>query len=127
MAVNWRGRRYPLRWRNICKMVNGVFGINDAAFIFAYQEAEKEDIIRCLKLLYSTIEGTMPMDRDFGLNSDFLGKPIPVAQNELALELVKKTNQYESRVSVEKVTYHESEEGQIIPVIHLVKGEDEDE
>lgn len=93
---------------------------------FTTRNTEIDDIRRCLSTLYSTREGTQPLDRKFGLNADFIGKPIPVAQNLLAFEIIQKTEIYEKRVVVKSVTYnHEAESGKLVPVVHLTRREAE--
>lgn len=87
------------------------------------ESLEIEDIRRCLNMLYATKEGEQPLDREFGLNTDFLAEPIPVAQSKFALEVVKKTAKYEPRVTVQKVDYEVAEStGQLVPKIYLIKG-----
>lgn len=83
---------------------------------------EAEDIKRCLTALYSVREGEQPLDREFGLSQEFLDKPVPVARNLLALEVIDKTKRYETRVSVEKVEYDTGGDGRLIPVICLKRG-----
>lgn len=86
------------------------------------------NIASCLALLYGTKAGTMPMDRDFGLEAGFIGKPLPVAMNGLALEIAQKTEKYEKRVEVAEVTFsYNAALGQLSAVVHLVKREDDGE
>ena len=87
------------------------------------------DIKRCLNYLYSTRAGSQPMDRDFGINYDgVVGKPIEVAKNTLALEIISKTEKYEPRVIVDSVDFSVDElNGQLIPIIHIMKGDENDE
>lgn len=96
---------------------------------FDYSSPMIEDIKRCLSTLYSTREGSQPLDRNFGLNCSFVGKPIPVARNEFALEVVEKTEMYEPRAKVSDITYEYNEnDGVMHPTIHLEKGDEyEDE
>lgn len=84
---------------------------------------EATDIRRCLTTLYSVKEGEQPLDRGFGISWEFMDQPMPIAQNILALEIIKKTNRYETRVSVDKVEYEHGDEGQLIPAIHLKRGD----
>lgn len=92
---------------------------------FDYTSSEIGNIKRCLATLYSTKEGSQPLDRKFGLNNSFMGKPLPVAKNEFALEVVEKTELYEPRVKVSEITYHHDEkEGVMYPTIHLEKGDE---
>ena len=87
------------------------------------EKAESEKIRRCLNTLYSVREGEQPLDREFGLAQDFLDQPMPAAQNLLALEIIKKTARYEPRVIVEKVEYEHREDGTLIPIVNLKRGE----
>lgn len=96
--------------------------------VFSYYEKDAHEIIRCLKTLYTTVEGTQPLDRKFGLSREFLGQPIPVAQNMYRIEVIEKTDIYEPRVKVSEVTFNvNAEEGEIYPVIKLEKGDEDDE
>lgn len=88
-----------------------------------FPETEAEDIRRCLTALYSVREGEQPLDRDFGINPSFLDQPMPIARNLFALEVLEKTGRYEKRVTVDKVDYRFDQEGQMIPVIDLKRGE----
>lgn len=47
---------------------------------FDYASGDIADIKRCLECLYQTAEGTCPLDREFGLNTDFVGMPMDVAR-----------------------------------------------
>lgn len=91
---------------------------------FDYDSPEAEDILRCLETLYSTRKGSQPLDRNLGLDWSFIDKPLPVAQQEYAFEVIKKTKEYEPRVKVQDVTYEFDEiNGKMKPVITLEKGE----
>ncbi len=91
---------------------------------FAVTGPEAEDIRSCLSALYSIREGTQPLDRAFGLSTEFIGKPLPTAQNELALEIIQKTRIYEPRVSVKQVLFEsEAENGRIRPVVYVERSE----
>lgn len=88
-----------------------------------HTSSETEDIKRCLRMLYTTKEGEQPLDREFGLNIDFVGEPMPVAQSKFSQEIVRKTAMYEPRVAVQKVTYEKDGiSGMLIPKIYLTKG-----
>lgn len=77
-----------------------------------------EEIIEDLKFLYTTPVGSIPLNRDFGIEQDFLSYPEPIAKNMLSVEVIKKTEQYEPRVFVESVTFKKNDET-IIPVIQI--------
>ncbi|NBH27681.1 hypothetical protein D3Z60_18330 [Lachnospiraceae bacterium] len=101
-----------------------MFEAQDIKIRFDYSDPEAEDILRCLNTLYSTKEGTQPLDRNFGLNWAFIDKPLPVAQQEYAFEVIKKTREYETRVRVREVTYEFDESnGKMTPVVTLGRGD----
>lgn len=90
---------------------------------FNYSASDIDDIRRCLSTLYATATGTMPNDRDFGLDQSFLDMPPPIAKSEFTLEVVEKTEIYEPRVNVEGVTFASDPEGSILyATIELSKG-----
>ena len=88
-----------------------------------FSESEAGDISRCLTTLYSVRAGEQPLDREFGIDNSFLDKPLPVAKNMFALEVIEKTKKYEKRVLVEKVEYNYDTNGRLIPTVFCKRGE----
>ena len=80
-------------------------------------ESEIEDIRRCLTTLYSTPVGSVALDRDFGLDPTLLDYPTETAKSLLAVEIMKKTAQYEKRVEVKEVTFTINIEGLFKPKV----------
>lgn len=74
---------------------------------------EQEDILRCLRTLIMTPAGTVPLDRDFGIDNSLLGYPVDVAQNLLAVEIIQKVMKYEPRASVLEIELEPTTEGLI--------------
>lgn len=101
----------------------------DIIIEYDFASEELEDIKKCVGNLYATRAGSQPMDREFGIDYDgIVGMPLEVAKNQLALELTEKTERYEPRAAVDSVDFKtNAESGQIIPIVHLVKGEANDE
>lgn len=91
--------------------------------MIGFAETEERDIRRCLTALYSVRVGEQPLDREFGLDWSCLDKPVPIAKNLLALEIIEKTKKYEKRAAVERVEFQTGEDGQLIPIIWLKKGD----
>nr|WP_294490736.1 hypothetical protein [uncultured Anaerosporobacter sp.] len=100
--------------------------MEEVKIIFETSNSEDDEIIQGLTTLYTTPEGTIPLDREFGLNQDFIGYPTELAKNMYALEVINKTEIYESRVEVD-VSFEDSEDGKITPVIKISKAEGDEE
>lgn len=96
---------------------------------YDFYAEEIADIDLCLRTLYGTQAGTVPLDREFGIDYDgIVGMPHDVATNALALEIITKTEKYEPRVEVEEVTaVFDSKAGKLIPTIKITRREDDDE
>lgn len=88
-----------------------------------FPEEEEEDIRMCLATLYSVRKGTQPLDREFGINWDFLDQPLNIAKNMFALEVIEKTKKYEKRVNITKVEYEFDIDGKMCPVICCERGD----
>lgn len=67
------------------------------------------DVMRCLKMLYSAHPGEQALDRDFGIDTSALSKPITTAQALMAAEFVAKTAKYEPRARVKRVVWQEGQ------------------
>ncbi len=87
-------------------------------------EKEVENIRRCLCTLYTVRAGEQPLDRDFGIDDSFQDRPMNVAKNMCALEIIEKTKRYEKRAKVERVEFRFDEDGQMMPVIYLNRGDE---
>ena len=67
--------------------------------------AEIADITENLNVLFSTSVGTVPFDRDFGLDMSFLDQPLEKAKALLMVEYLKKIKKYEPRIKLQKVIF----------------------
>ena len=96
---------------------------------FNYLDATRlEEIQRNLGCLYGTAEGTCPGDRHFGIDQSFESYPLNVAQNLFALEVIEKTEEYESRAEILDISFSYEEDGNMTPRITIgLKDMEEDD
>ena len=84
----------------------------------------KEDVMRCLSVLFGTRIGEQALNRDFGLNWDMLDMPIEAAKALLENEIVTKTRKYEPRAEVVQIIWNgDAASGNIKPkvVVNVVE------
>ena len=62
-----------------------------------------EEIAQNIHLILSTPKGSVPLDRNFGINWDLIDKPFPATIQLLKAEVVKAIETYEPRVKVKEV------------------------
>lgn len=77
----------------------------DVTLEFTNETEEKENIIECLNVLYSTPVGSVSLDRDFGMDWSFLDLPMPAAKARFESELIQKTQKYEKRIRVLEIKW----------------------
>ena len=73
-----------------------------------------EELDRQLALLLSTRAGTMPLDREFGLNMDFVDMPPEVAKSLYTAEVTEKVAKFIPTVRVQEVTWSSGGQGNLI-------------
>ena len=81
---------------------------------FDYTSASLLDELRKnILTLFGTPEGTVPGDRHFGINTEYVGMPGPVVQNLLSLEIIEKVDEYEPRLTVKDITFEHDMNGHL--------------
>lgn len=67
--------------------------------------SELEEILQNVKTILATVKGTVPLDRDFGVDHRILDLPVSVAQAKISAAIVKAINKFEPRARVQKIFY----------------------
>ena len=81
---------------------------------FTFANDAMAELDRKLDLLYSTREGTMPLDREFGLNMDFVDMPPEAAKSLYTAEVTEKVAKFIPTVRVQEVTWGAGAQGNLI-------------
>lgn len=99
-------------------------------FNFMYKgdiaSSEIQDISKCLGNLSSIPEGTIPLARRMGLSWGNLSQIPPDMENDYATEFVEKVEEFESRVSVDDVSFSYNADGLATANAILEKGDEYD-
>ncbi|MBQ8143548.1 MAG: hypothetical protein IJ042_01980 [Butyricicoccus sp.] len=75
------------------------------------------EIDRAVSLLLQTRIGSVPLDREFGIEMDFVDRPIPVTKTLYTAEVTEKISKYIPEVRVQDITWTHSENGLIPKVV----------
>lgn len=76
-------------------------------------------IAKALITIYTTPQGTVPWDRNFGIDVSILDEPANIAQGKLTVEFIRKTQLYEPRVKVKEVTFTANDGNNLIPKVRV--------
>ncbi len=79
------------------------------------------ELDRQIALLLSTREGSIPLDREFGLNLDFADRPASVVKNLYTAEVTKKVAKFIPSVRVREVQWTGTADGKLQPRV-VVRG-----
>jgi phage baseplate assembly protein W len=85
-------------------------------------DEELKEIESRLKLLLTTPKGTMPMDREYGIDFEaIIDKPLNVAENCYATEVIKAVGAYETNVNTVNVECRPTSESSFEAIITLAR------
>lgn len=82
-------------------------------------DTEVEEILQNVRTILSTIKGSVPLDRDFGVDASYLDRPINVAKAMLSSEIIKAIRNYEPRVTITAVDFTANLDGILKPKIEV--------
>lgn len=87
---------------------------NDADFELM-PETEEKEILQNIRFIVLTRKGSVPMARDFGVDWDFLDKPINEARLIAIPEIISEVQTREPRAEISQVVYDgvDAENGKI--------------
>lgn len=81
------------------------------------------EIIQNVKTIVSTVRGTVPLDREFGVDGEYIDRPQPVIEALFMADVVAAVNKYEPRVTVSQVFIKKdipgAMDGKLVPVIRI--------
>ena len=64
-----------------------------------------EEILQNVRMLISTVRGTVPLDRELGLTNSFIDDPLPKGKARFAIFMIETIQDYELRVRVTNVDF----------------------
>lgn len=78
-----------------------------------------DDILDCLKNILITPAGTVPFDRNFGIDMSIIDEPLNLAEGKLIVEFTRKIQQYEPRVKIKQVIFSLDKNNNLIPKVSV--------
>lgn len=64
---------------------------------------ETQQILQNVSTILNTWKGTVPLHRDFGIDSDLLHKPVNLVEDLIIVDVIEVIEKYEPRASVQNV------------------------
>ena len=89
----------------------------DPATINISPKTEAEEIIQNVRTILATQKGTIPLDREFGLDGTVIDLPINLAKARLTNDIFQALKRYEPRVTIERIDFDGDASGKVIPKV----------
>ena len=85
--------------------------------------AGNQEIIQNIKIIVTTWKGSVPLDREFGIDASFIDKPLPVAKALARAAIVDAVHRYEPRVEITNIDWRQTQSnvmiGRLAPVLSI--------
>lgn len=80
----------------------------------------RQEILDKVSFLLSCVKGTIPMNREIGLDPDIISAPAYQAQNLYTISAIEVIEEFEARAEVEEIQFEENgSSGNMIPKVVL--------
>ncbi|MEK4247093.1 GPW/gp25 family protein [Psychrobacillus sp. FSL K6-2684] len=97
-----------------------MINLNKVLLILTPTSSTEEEILRNIRVILTTLTGSVPYDREFGISVDVLDMPINEAKDFYIMECVTKVRKYEPRAKVKTISFtNDAKEGILIPKVVL--------
>ena len=78
-----------------------------------------EEVLQNVRTIITTIKGSIPLDRAFGIDGEVIDLPINVAKAKLTNEIFRAIRIYEPRAVIESITFDGDLSGRLIPTVEV--------
>ena len=78
-----------------------------------------EEVLQNVRTILTTIKGSVPLDRDFGIDGSYVDAPMPVAKAKLASEIMSAVQKYEPRATITSIDFTGEMNGMLKPRIEV--------
>lgn len=79
-----------------------------------------QSILQNVRTIVTTIQSSVPQDRQFGIDVSSLDGPIEIIKARMTAKIIDAIREYEPRVDVTSVQYDDDEEnGRLIPIVKI--------
>lgn len=93
---------------------------NDGVELILNEKDTVASVMQNVRIILTSIQGTIPLYRDFGLSREHKGKAVNTVRPMLYADIREKVEKYEPRARVENVYVEQQEnDGLIIPTVEV--------
>jgi phage baseplate assembly protein W len=100
----------------------------DSVPLELFPENEEQEIVQNILCILWTLNGSCPNLREYGIDPEVYHKPIPIARAAYTVAITRQIQEYEPRVTLERVDYEvdPKEPEVLIPVLEVTINESDE-
>lgn len=84
-------------------------------------ENETIEILQNVQMILTTVMNSVPLDRTFGIEADYVDKPLLIAQARLSAKIYAAIKSLEARAKVTDISFTtDNNTGELIPNVKVV-------
>lgn len=85
---------------------------------FAPQSTAAE-ILQNVRTILATVQFSVPLDRDFGIDAQYLDRPMPIAKAKISNEIMTALKKFEPRVRITSIDFTGDDQGNLSPKVQV--------
>ena len=99
----------------------GVFRVagDDSPAIDFAPDSTAAEVLQNVLTIITTVKGTIPLDRNFGIDGSAIDLPMPQAQAKMTNEIFQAIKQYEPRATIESISFSGDINGRLVPAVEV--------
>ena len=78
-----------------------------------------EEVLQNVRTIITTIKGSIPLDREFGIDGEVVDLPINVAKAKMTNEIFRAIRIYEPRAVIESISFDGELSGRLLPTVEV--------
>lgn len=78
-----------------------------------------EEVLQNVRTIITTIKGSIPLDRAFGIDGEVVDLPVNVAKAKLTNEIFRAVRLYEPRAVIESIDFEADLSGRLAPTVEV--------
>lgn len=90
----------------------------DSTEIKILPDNELEEILQNVRQILSTLKGSVPLDREFGISTEILDSPMN-SQSKLVAEIATAIEKFEPRARLRSINFSGNVDGELTPILSL--------
>lgn len=78
-----------------------------------------DEVLQNVRTIITTIKGSVPLDRAFGIDGEVVDLPVNVAKAKLTNEIFRAVRLYEPRAVIESIDFEADLSGRLVPMVEV--------